>query len=204
MTEQSDFWQSDFGDDYIQRNQSQQLLASNLYLFGQILGNCHRVPESFLELGANIGMNYKAISLLSPDCDFFGVEVNEKAFAELMSNGARGACSTIEDFNPADKFEFVFTKGVLIHLNPDSLPETYRKMASSSQKYVMICEYFNPTPMAISYRGHENKLFKRDFGGEFLQENKDFIQVAEGFTSVRSPFPQDNLNWSLFSRVQND
>jgi pseudaminic acid biosynthesis-associated methylase len=200
MTEQSEFWKSEFGDDYIQRNQSKKLLASNLYLFGQIFSNCRPVPTSILELGANIGMNYKAVSLLSPDCSFLGVEVNEKALEELNSSGAQGLLSSIEDFKPTETYEFVFTKGVLIHLNPESLPETYKKMAKASKKYVMICEYFNPTPVAVSYRGHQDKLFKRDFAGEFLQTNAEFTQIADGFASQRAAFPQDDLNWTLFSR----
>ena len=200
MTEQSEFWKSEFGDDYIQRNQSKKLLASNLFLFGQIFSNCRPVPKSILELGANIGMNYKAVSLLSPDSSFLGVEVNAKALEELTSTGAQGLLSSIEDFAPTETYDFVFTKGVLIHLNPESLPDTYKKMAKASKKYVMICEYFNPTPVAISYRGHQDKLFKRDFAGEFLQTNPEFTQIADGFASHRAAFPQDDLNWTLFSR----
>jgi spore coat polysaccharide biosynthesis protein SpsF len=200
MTEQADFWGGSFGDDYIGRNDSSELLASNLSLFAQVLSHCDELPKSFLELGANIGMNYEAVSLLSPNCDFFGVEVNQKAFDVLVSKGARGAKVPLEDFSTSEKFEFVFTKGVLIHLNPDSLIDVYKKMGEFSSKFVFICEYFNPTPLSITYRGNENKLFKRDFGGEFLSHNSDFYLVAGGFASNRGAFPQDNLNWELFKR----
>lgn len=201
MTEQAEFWASSFGDEYISRNDSSALLASNLYLFGQILSACESKPKSFLEFGANVGMNFKAISQLCPGSDFLGVEVNKKAFEQLIGIGARAVNDTIENFKTPEKFDFVFTKGVLIHLDPESLADTYKKMASSSSKYVMICEYFNPTPVSVDYRGHKNRLFKRDFGAEFLDANKEFDQVAEGFVSRRNIFSQDDLTWFLFKRA---
>lgn len=199
-TEQSSFWEGQFGDDYIGRNQSPGLLASNLYLFGQVLGRCSPKPASFLELGANIGMNYSALNLLSPECYFYGVEVNTLAFETLLSRGAQGENCSIESFSPKEKFDFVFTKGVLIHLNPASLAETYKKIGSASKRFVMICEYFNPSPVEITYRGNRDKLFKRDFGGEFLDSNPDFKQISEGFASSRATFPQDDLTWQIFER----
>ena len=74
-------------------------------------------------------------------------------------------------------------------------------MAEASSQYVLICEYFNPSPVAIDYRGHGERLFKRDFGGEFLASSEDFRQISDGFASSRSTFPQDNVTWSLFERV---
>lgn len=201
MTEQANFWKGEFGDDYIGRNNSPSLMASNLFLFGQILSKCPKMPASFLELGPNIGMNFRALSLLSPDCDFYGVEVNQSAFDQLIQAGARGENCSIESFATDERFDFVFTKGALIHLNPESLDETYKKMAEASSQYVLICEYFSPSPVAIEYRGHGEKLFKRDFGGEFLASSEDFRQISDGFASSRSTFPQDNVTWSLFERV---
>jgi len=46
-------------------------------------------------------------------------------------------------------------------------------MAVIADKYVLINEYFNPTPTEIVYRGHSAKLFKRDFAGEFLDSTED-------------------------------
>ena len=192
-----------FGEDYIARNNSDDFLASNLFLFGQVLSNFAKKPITCLELGANIGMNLKALNLLVPGCRYTGVEVNPTAFEELVRNGAEGYCSSIEDFETDLKYDLVFTKGVLIHLNPDSLLETYRKMASLSREYVMICEYFNPTPVGIDYRGHKDKLFKRDFAGEFLDANPGFDQISEGFISQRNIFSQDNVTWTLFRRTLN-
>ena len=46
------------------------------------------------------------------------------------------------------------------------LENVYEKLVESTSKYLLICEYYNPTPVNISYRGNENKLFKK-----ILQEN---------------------------------
>ena len=75
-------------------------------------------------------------------------------------------------------------------------------MASSSAKYVLIGEYYNPTPVSLTYRGHDNRLFKRDFAGEFMDANPDFVLLDYGFSYHRDPlFPQDDINWFLMEKV---
>jgi hypothetical protein len=62
-SEQEEFWAGEFGTQYIYRNKSKSLLASNLNFFGNILKNASKI-SSCLEFGANIGMNLQALSLL--------------------------------------------------------------------------------------------------------------------------------------------
>lgn len=199
-SEQLDFWAGSFGDEYSSRNNSSQLLASNLAFFADILKLIGRCPSSVCELGANIGMNLKAIRLLAPATEITGVEVNANAVKIMQQTEIHAIQSSIEDFVPDRTWSLVFTKGVLIHLNPDELEETYRKLASASEGHVLIAEYFNPTPVELDYRGHTGKLFKRDFGGEFLSLHSEFRVVGTGFLSALGPFPQDNINWWLFSK----
>ncbi len=49
--QQESFWKGEFGNDYIDRNKSDQLRASNLSFFSNILTHTDGV-ESVLELGA--------------------------------------------------------------------------------------------------------------------------------------------------------
>lgn len=200
-SEQTLFWRGEFGDRYINRNDSPNMVAANTALFADAFSRSGELPRTALELGANIGQNYLALKHLIPDLTFTGVEVNEAAFKRLRESGATAVNSSIEDFESSDVYDLVFTKLVLIHLNPESLDETYRKMGRLSSKFVLICEYFNPTPTQIEYRGHEERLFKRDFGGEFLSANPDFRLVSEGFASRRGAFPQDDVTWCLMRRV---
>ena len=39
-------------------------------------------------------------------------------------------------------------------------------MYNLSKKYIYLSEYFNPTPIELTYRGFKGKLFKRDFAKE--------------------------------------
>ena len=50
--------------------------------------------------------------------------------------------------------------GVLIHVHPDELLATAKKVVDMSKKYVLIGEYFNRTPTMIPYQGKENLYLK--------------------------------------------
>ena len=91
-TPQEDFWAGEFGDSYIARNDSENLLASNIALFAKIFSSLERIPTSFLELGANIGMNITAIQNIAPGANFTGIEINKQACNVLASTG----CKVIE------------------------------------------------------------------------------------------------------------
>jgi len=47
---------------------------------------------------------------------------------------------SILEFNDETKRDFVFTKGVLIHINPNALEKVYEKMYTTSQKYICMIE----------------------------------------------------------------
>lgn len=62
----------------------------------------------------------------------------------------------------------------------------------------MVCEYYNPTPISINYRGHTDRLFKRDFCGEILDRYPSLQLIDYGFVYHRDPgFPQDDITWFL-------
>jgi hypothetical protein len=198
---QEEFWATEFGDAYISRNQSAKLLASNVALFGDVFSSIDSVPQTFLEVGANIGMNVKAIQTLSPEAHFTGIEINKQACEILAETGCHVVESSILDANITTKFDFVFSKGVLIHLAPEQLQSTYRKMYEWSSRFILIAEYYNPVPVAISYRGNVDKLFKRDFAGEFLDLFEDVKLRDFGFAYHRGKFPQDDINWFLLEKT---
>ena len=83
-TKQEDFWAGEFGNDYIKRNQGDQLLASNLALFSEVIRNTRQL-NSVVEFGCNVGMNLKAIRLLCPQIECCGIEINQKA-ADILKN----------------------------------------------------------------------------------------------------------------------
>ena len=201
-TDQENFWAGEFGSNYIERNNSRELLASNLNYFSSIFKNTNSI-ESVLEFGANIGMNMHAMKLLLPKASLDAVEINPVAYEELkqIPDVTAENCS-IFDYKPNQKFDFVFTKGVLIHINPDELDGVYQKMYDASSRYICVGEYYNPAPVAIPYRGHTDRLFKRDFAGEILDKFPDLELVDYGFSYRRdNNFKQDDITWFLMEKV---
>ena len=85
-TDQEKFWAGKFGDDYIERNQGDQLLASNLNMWVNMLKRCKNL-KSCIEFGANIGMNLKALKLLHPDLELYGIEINSSAIVQAKKFG---------------------------------------------------------------------------------------------------------------------
>ncbi len=201
-TDQEEFWAGNFGDEYIERNQSARLLASNLAFFSRVLKTAGKV-DSVIEFGSNVGMNLRALKLLYPEQEQFGVELNIKAANELRSFLGDQAVfnGSIFDYGISTQYELVLIKGVLIHINPEMLSTVYEKLYLASDKYILIAEYYNPKPVAIDYRGHSERLFKRDFCGEMMDMFPDLRLVDYGFAYKRDPaFSQDDITWFLLEK----
>lgn len=202
QTPQEEFWAGSFGDEYINRNTSDSYLASNLNFFSKAFQQIGKV-DSLVEFGANVGMNLKAIQLLFPEIQLQGIEINETAASQLCEElGTQNVFhGSLFDFEPNQPFDVSLIKGVLIHINPEMLPKVYEKLYQASNRYILICEYYNPSPVTINYRGHEDRLFKRDFAGEMLDKFKDLTLVDYGFCYKRDPtFPQDDITWFLLEK----
>jgi pseudaminic acid biosynthesis-associated methylase len=201
-TEQETFWAGEFGTQYIERNKGDTLLASNLDFFAKTLRGARGI-KSCIEFGANIGMNLKALNLLYPGIDAHAIEINVDA-AKLLSSViplSNVHNSSILDFSSARQWDLTLIKGVLIHINPEVLPQVYDKLVASTRRYLMVAEYYNPAPMAIPYRGHSDRLFKRDFAGEIMDRHNQLQLVDYGFAYRRDPiFPQDDITWFLMEK----
>lgn len=200
-TEQEAFWAGNFGSEYIGRNNSDALLASNLNFFSKALRQAGNF-SSCLEFGANIGMNLRAIKLLYPSIRQSGIEINPDACGQLASFVGKSNVfeGSIFDYQVSEQFDLTLIKGVLIHINPEMLPVVYDKLYQASSKYILVCEYYNPAPVAINYRGHSDRLFKRDFAGEIMEQyNVELVDY--GFSYKRDPaFPQDDITWFLLKK----
>ena len=76
------------------------------------------------------------------------------------------------------------------------------KLALFHKDFIHVIEYYNPSPVAITYRGHDDRLFKRDFCGDLLDKFKDLELVDYGFCYRRDPvFQQDDMTWFLMRKV---
>jgi pseudaminic acid biosynthesis-associated methylase len=202
LTEQEQFWAGSFGNDYIDRNISENYLAANLSFFSKAFKAADKL-DSIIEFGANVGMNLRAIKLLYPGIDLNAIEINSEAatFLEKVAPTENIFRGSIFDFNSDKKFDVCLIKGVLIHINPEMLNVVYEKLYQASNKYILISEYYNPSPVEVTYRGHANRLFKRDFAGEMLDKFADLRLVDYGFCYKRdNAFPQDDITWFLLQK----
>jgi pseudaminic acid biosynthesis-associated methylase len=201
-TEQEAFWEGAFGNEYTDRNRGPEWIASNLAFFSKVLARTRGIRE-ILELGSNIGLNLMALRQLLPEAKLCAVEINQKAASELKINlpDVDLHLNSILEFEPNKTWDLVFTKGVLIHIDPDALPTIYELMFRASSRYVVVSEYYNPNPIEVAYRGHRAKLFKRDFAGEMLEMFPDLSLVDYGFVYHRDAcFPQDDMTWFLMEK----
>jgi len=200
---QEEFWAGDFGDEYVERNSGSNLLITKLSVFRDIMRHTDRI-ESICELGANIGLNLIALHTLLPHAELHGVEINKKAAAQLakLSYVSTTNCSIYElPSPPLRKYDLVFTAGVLIHQNPELLPDAYDVLYNTSKRYIMVSEYYNPTPVEVAYRGNSSVLFKRDFAGEIMDRYPALKLIDYGFMYHRDKFSDgDDFNWFLMEK----
>lgn len=206
-TSQELFWSTDFGNDYIVRNSDQLLKKSNDNFFKKIFGE-NRNISSCLEVGANIGLNLISLKKIFKKQDQYAIEINSQACKKLCKilpkeNIYNGSVLDFDIDNSefsCKKFELVLSKTFLIHINPNFINNVYDKLFLLSKKYILICEYFNPEPVDVIYRGHRKKLFKRDFAFEMI-ERFNLKLKSYGFAyHLDKEFPQDNINWFLLEK----
>ena len=99
----------------------------------------------------------------------YAIEINKKAVSLLSETLPKDNIFNVSilDFKPIRKWDLVLIKGVLIHMNQDYLKNIYQTLIDSTSKYLLICEYYNPNPVMIKYRGNDEKLYKRDFAEKY-------------------------------------
>jgi pseudaminic acid biosynthesis-associated methylase len=202
QTEQEKFWAGEFGNDYIGRNSGSDLIAANLSLFVTAL-KAARNLDSMIEFGSNVGNNIKALKLLYPNQTQSAVEINPQAASHLRTFLPENKVyeGSIAEIDIPDLYDLVLIKGVLIHINPDILRAVYKNLVRATGKYLLVAEYYSPNPVALSYRGQEERLYKRDFAGEIMDAHPEMKLVDYGFTYRRdNSFIHSDLNWFLLEK----
>ncbi len=199
---QEEFWAGEFGDEYIARNNSPELLASYTHLLSNALRRSNQI-RSAIEFGANIGLNLRALRALRPNIDLAAIEINARAVECLaeIKNIAVHHGSIIES-HATKTYDLSFIAGVLIHLAPELLPQAYSRLYEASHRYILVSEYYNPVPVMIPYRGHNERLYKRDFAGEMMDAFPGLKLIDYGFQYRRDPnFPHDDVTWFLMEKT---
>lgn len=201
LSEQEKFWLGKFGDEYQERNNSTELLSGKTAFYATVFKEMEKF-NTCIEFGSNIGLNLLAVRSLIPKCELSAIEINQKAVDKLNEiQGIKVYNQSILDFSVDYQRDLVLIQGVLIHINPDELNKVYDLLYNSSKKYILVAEYYNPTPVEVKYRGNSEKLFKRDFAGEMMDKYSDLKLVKYGFIYHRDiQFPQDDFTWFLLKK----
>jgi spore coat polysaccharide biosynthesis protein SpsF len=201
MTEQERFWAGEFGDEYAERHAiaGPEFEANKLAMFSRILQRIEQ-PGSIREFGSNTGGNLWALSELFPHAELSGVEINAMAVDMMQHFYPWEKVPDVEVCGITEsarrEVDLVLTMGLLIHIPPEELPKVYSKLVDDTGRYILLIEYYNPTPVEIPYRGHSGRLWKRDFAGEML-DNYPLRLIDYGFVYHRDVFPQDDVTWFL-------
>lgn len=207
MTTQKDlneFWMTSFGDEYVDRHEAERLVPAKRFMFQTILQKTSGIA-SVMELGTNQGFNLRVLHEILPDAELHGVEINEKAaaLARKVEGVASITCASLLDVPVERTFDLSFTAGVLIHLSPEVLPKAYEQLYRFSRRYVVMCEYHNPSPEEIPYRGHRNRMYKRDFAGEMLDAYPDIGLLDYGFFYRKDErYRLGDVHWFLLEKKQ--
>ena len=202
---QEQLWRGGFGNAYTDRNTvaDDKLRALTKHWARIMRATEGAPPQSILEVGANIGLNLRALRRLT-GATFIALEPNAKARQHLVADGVVGAEWALDGLGNAiplgpDAVDMAFTSGVLIHVHPDDLLATCMELHRVSSRYIACIEYFSDKSEEIYYRGETEALFKRDFGSFYLDTFPDLRVVDYGFTWKRVS-GLDNLTWWLFEK----
>jgi pseudaminic acid biosynthesis-associated methylase len=181
-TPQENFWKNKITESYAHDNSvfDEQL---GLNAWERILSKIEKASiSSFLDCGSNIGRNVAFLRKVLPAATANIIELAQEPYDKCLQNFQIEASflGPIKEAKFDKNFDLVFSSGVLIHVNPNDLLESMSRMYQLSSKYILISEYFNRTPVMISYRGEDDRLFKCDFGKLFV-ENFDCRLLDYGF-----------------------
>lgn len=178
----TDFWQGDFGADYLKRNQVNW--NERIPFWRRIIEETR--AQSFLDVGCNAGWNMLALRSINDEFLMSGIDLNAEAVKQAQSQGLdveQGKATEIAERFGHGVADLVITSGVLIHVPPDELKQTMQAIVDVSAQYVIAIEYEAPEEIEIEYRGHTGKLWKRPFGKLYQDLGLSLIEFgeAEGF-----------------------
>jgi pseudaminic acid biosynthesis-associated methylase len=197
---QRKIWMGDFGDSYIDRNKNLDKINSQ---FKELIGySKEEIFHDFfsslnhelkvLEVGCNVGLNLSVLKKIGFQ-NLFGIEINEKAIkiAKEQNPEIEFFHSSIENFETNLKFDLVFTSGVLIHINPKSIPSILQKIYSLSDKFVFGYENFSETLTKLDYRNHSDILWKQNFPELYRNLFPNLTTIKEKIFTYKNDGLQD-------------
>lgn len=190
-------WNSEFGDDYVDRNQT---VGDHRAPFWKMI--LSEFPsQSVLEVGCNIGANLQWIASLVPPHNVYGIDVNKKALRELRERvpDVNSLWCPARDLPFRDRwFDMVFSMGVLIHQPESTLPLVMSEIVRCSKRYVLCVEYHSEETVELAYRDQTGALFKRNYLRIYQELFPELELRKQGFLSRDEGW--DDVTYWMFEK----
>ena len=190
---QENFWSSDFGKEYTDRNSRNKQDWDKFYLdtYGvtkTLINNkaLESLPKDIkiLEVGCNTGMqliglqNMGFTNLYGIELQPYAVEQAKKYTQNINIIQGSGFELPFKD----NYFDLVSTNGVLIHIAPENLKNFMSEIVRCSKKYVTGFEYFvEGNVQNINYRGNDGFLWKADYCGIYQDTFSNLSPIKKDF-----------------------
>ena len=136
------------------------------------------------EVGCNVGNN---LSSFNKSVNVTGIDLNESALKNASVNYPNfkfKKASAIDIPFPDNSFDLVFTRGVLIHINPDDLKKAISELYRISKKWIFNLEYFGEDEKMIEWKRGNDLLWYRNMKKHWSEYDVDVISDCEISTDI--------------------
>lgn len=174
ITLQRKTWESEFGEEYLNRNLFNPQQLDNLYKtrYGISKTDLNQlflkdIPKDakILEVGTNIGNQLFHLQTMG-FTNLYGIEIQDRAinFAKHRTDNLNIIKGDAIDIPFKDNFfDLVFTHGVLIHISPENINKVLNEIYRVSKTYIWGFEYFHDDYIELNYHGQKGLMWKTNF-----------------------------------------
>lgn len=195
MSKEEDRWQSQFGDEYTDRNpqtveamdrvQSAKKGISRTAFTRAFFTELEKPLKlrKTLEIGCNVGVVLQILSDLGFE-NLYGIDVNQRAIdvakQETVDKDIYVIKGSAFDVPFKDAFfDLVYCNGLLIHIAPDDVGYVLDEMHRCSSKYIWCYENYSDSYEMVLWRGEKDMLWKTNFAKLFVDRFSDLKLVKE-------------------------
>lgn len=164
-----EFWDN-WADDFIKDQWQTKIHPQHKWLLEIVK---EQRPVSIIEVGCGFGRNIKFLiqNGLNPS-SIVGVDISPNmirlASKYVGSKKVKFFISDLNDLNSQNKFDFVFTHGVLMHIPEDRINIAINRLVCLSKKSLVVIEQ--------NYRADNNYTFVHNYKKLLACENLDIIE----------------------------
>tara|TARA_B110000438_G_scaffold250701_1_gene254704 strand:+ start:1148 stop:1717 length:570 start_codon:yes stop_codon:yes gene_type:complete len=135
--------------------------------------------KKICEVGTNVGNTLigfpKTFDVTGVDLNQYALSVNKEKHEEFKFDLA----SALELPYSDNSFDLVFTRGVLIHINPTDIDKVIDELFRVSKKWIVSLEYFGEDSKTISWKRGDNLLWYRDMKTKWKNYDVEIISDLE-------------------------